>query len=249
MEDVDRAKRSMEADRLRSALLTSISHDLKTPLAAILGAAGTMRQLSGALDDASKAELLATIIDESERLNRFIANLLDITRLESGAIVPQTTLQDLGELVGSALARAAKILTHHRVDVELAADVPMLELDPVLFEQVLFNLLDNASKYAPADTTIRIRSWREAQSVCLQVLDEGVGIPPDDVERIFDKFYRAQKGDQVRAGTGLGLAISRGFVEALKGTITAANRADRTGAVFTIRLPIPAASQKLDTAA
>ena len=249
VEDVDRAKRSMEADRLRSALLTSISHDLKTPLAAILGAAGTLRQLSGALDDASKAELLATIIDESERLNRFIANLLDITRLESGAIVPQTTLQDLGELVGSALARAAKILTHHRVDVELAADVPMLELDPVLFEQVLFNLLDNASKYAPADTTIRIRSWREAQSVCLQVLDEGVGIPPDDVERIFDKFYRAQKGDQVRAGTGLGLAISRGFVEALKGTITAANRTDRTGAVFTIRLPIPAASQKLDTAA
>ena len=249
VEDVDRAKRSMEADRLRSALLTSISHDLKTPLAAILGAAGTMRQLSGALDDAAKAELLATIIDELERLNRFIANLLDITRLESGAIVPQTTLQDLGELVGSALARTAKILAHHRVDVELAADVPMLELDPVLFEQVLFNLLDNASKYAPADTTIRIRSWREAQSVVLQVLDEGAGIPAGDVERIFDKFYRAQKGDQVRAGTGLGLAISRGFVEALKGTITAANRADRSGAVFTIRLPVPAAGQKLDTAA
>jgi two-component system, OmpR family, sensor histidine kinase KdpD len=249
VEDVDRAKRSMEADRLRSALLTSISHDLKTPLAAILGAAGTMRQLSGALDDAAKAELLATIIDESERLNRFIANLLDITRLESGAIVPQTTLQDLGELVGSALARGAKILAHHRVDVELEADLPMLELDPVLFEQVLFNLLDNASKYAPANTAIRIRSWREAQSVVLQVLDEGVGIPAGDVERIFDKFYRAQKGDQVRAGTGLGLAISRGFVEALKGTITAANRADRSGAVFTIRLPVPAVSQKLDTAA
>jgi two-component system, OmpR family, sensor histidine kinase KdpD len=249
VEDVDRAKRSMEADRLRSALLTSISHDLKTPLAAILGAAGTMRQLSGALDDAAKADLLATIIDESERLNRFIANLLDITRLESGAIVPQTTLQDLGELVGSALARGAKILAHHKVDVELAADLPMLELDPVLFEQVLFNLLDNASKYSSAGTTIHIRSWREAQSVVLQVLDEGVGIPPQDVERIFDKFYRAQKGDQVRAGTGLGLAISRGFVEALKGTITAANRTDRSGAVFTIRLPVPAVTQKLDTAA
>jgi two-component system sensor histidine kinase KdpD len=249
VEDVDRAKRSMEADRLRSALLTSISHDLKTPLAAILGAAGTLRQLSGALDDAAKADLLATIIDESERLNRFIANLLDITRLESGAIVPQTTLQDLGELVGSALARGAKILAHHKVDVELAADLPMLELDPVLFEQVLFNLLDNASKYAPANTAIRIRRCREAQSVVLQVLDEGAGIPAGDVERIFDKFYRAQKGDQVRAGTGLGLAISRGFVEALKGTITAANRADRSGAVFTIRLPVPAVSQKLDTAA
>jgi two-component system sensor histidine kinase KdpD len=249
VEDVDRAKRGMEADRLRSALLTSISHDLKTPLAAILGAAGTMRQLSGALDDAAKADLLATIIDESERLNRFIANLLDITRLESGAIVPQTTLQDLGELVGSALARGAKILAHHEIDVELAADLPMLELDPVLFEQVLFNLLDNASKYSPAGTTIRIQSWREAQSVVLQVLDEGAGIPPEDVERIFDKFYRAQKGDQVRAGTGLGLAISRGFVEALKGTITAANRTDRSGAVFTIRLPVPVVTQKLDTAA
>ena len=249
VEDVDRAKRSMEADRLRSALLTSISHDLKTPLAAILGAAGTMRQLSGGLDDAAKADLLATIIDESERLNRFIANLLDITKLESGAIVPQTTLQDLGELVGSALARAAKILAHHEIDVQLAADLPMLELDPVLFEQVLFNLFDNASKYAPADTTICIRSWRDAQSVVLQVLDEGVGIPPEDVERIFDKFYRARKGDQVRAGTGLGLAISRGFVEALKGTITAANRTDRTGAVFTVRLPVPAATQTLDTAA
>jgi len=249
VEDVDRAKRSMEADRLRSALLTSISHDLKTPLAGILGAAGTMRQLSGSLDDAAKAELLATIIDESERLNRFIANLLDITRLESGAIVPQTTLQDLGELIGTALARAAKILAHHEVDVQLAADLPLLELDPVLSEQVLFNLLDNASKYAPAETTIRIRSWREAQLVVLQVLDEGVGIPAEDVERIFDKFYRAQKGDQVRAGTGLGLAISRGFVEALKGTITAANRTDRSGAVFTVRLPVPAATQKLDTAA
>jgi two-component system, OmpR family, sensor histidine kinase KdpD len=249
VEDVDRAKRSMEADRLRSALLTSISHDLKTPLAAILGAAGTLRELASGLDDAAKADLLATIIDESERLNRFIANLLDMTRLESGAIVPNTTLQDLGELVGSALARAAKILAHHKVDVQLAADVPMLDLDPVLFEQVLFNVLDNASKYAPAETTVRIRSWREHQAAVLQVLDEGIGIPPDDVERIFDKFYRAQKGDQVRAGTGLGLAISRGFVEALKGTISAANRTDRPGAVFTIRLPIPAATQQLDTAA
>jgi two-component system, OmpR family, sensor histidine kinase KdpD len=249
VEDVDRAKRSMEADRLRSALLTSISHDLKTPLSAILGAASTLRQLAGGLDDAAKADLLATIIDESERLNRFIANLLDMTRLESGAIVPQTAPQDLGELVGSALARAAKILGHHKVEVELAADMPMLQLDPVLFEQVLFNLLDNASKYSEPGTTVFIRGWQEPQSAVLQVMDEGVGIPADDLERIFDKFFRAQKGDQVRAGTGLGLAISRGFVEALNGTITAANRADRHGAVFTIRLPVSAAARSLETAA
>jgi two-component system, OmpR family, sensor histidine kinase KdpD len=125
----------------------------------------------------------------------------------------------------------------------------MLELDAVLFEQVLFNLLDNAAKYAPADTTVRIQSWQSGDSVYLQVLDEGSGIPPTDLDHIFDKFYRAQKTDQVRAGTGLGLAISRGFVEAMNGTIIAANRSDRTGAVFTISLPIPRVQQRLDTAA
>jgi two-component system sensor histidine kinase KdpD len=249
VEDVERAKRTIETDRLRSALLTSISHDLKTPLASVLGAASTLRDLSGALTDGEKADLVATIIDESERLNRFIANLLDMTRLESGAVVPNTALHDLGEIVGSALRRASKILALHQVELELAAGLPMLELDAVLFEQVLFNLLDNAAKYSPAGTTIRIRSWRDQDAVCLQVLDEGDGIPPGDLEHIFDKFYRAEKGDRLRAGTGLGLAISRGFVEALRGQITAANRTDRPGAIFAIRLPVPPATKQLDTAA
>ena len=249
VEDLERAKRTAETDRLRSALLTSISHDLKTPLAAILGTAGTLRNLSAQLTEAQKADLLATIIDESERLNRFIANLLDMTRLESGAVAPNTALHDPGEIVGTALHRASKILARHRVEVDLAAGLPMLELDAVLFEQVLFNVLDNAAKYAPPETPIRIRGWQDGEFVCLQVIDEGDGIPPADVERIFDKFYRVQKGDQVRAGTGLGLAISRGFVEALGGTITAANRTDRSGAAFTIRMPIPAVTRQLDTAA
>ena len=116
-------------------------------------------------------------------------------------------------------------------------------------EQALFNLLDNAAKYAPAGTVIRVQAWRERDSVYLQILDEGDGIPPADLEHIFDKFYRAQKADHVRAGTGLGLAISRGFVEAMHGTIVGANRTDRPGAVFTIRLPIPASAAQLDTAA
>jgi two-component system sensor histidine kinase KdpD len=246
--DMDRVKRTLETDRLRSALLTSISHDLKTPLAAVLGAAGTFRDLEKALDDSQKADLLATIIDESERLNRFIANLLDMTRLEAGAIAPNAALHDVGEVLGSALRRAAKILAQHRVEVDLAADLPMVALDPVLFEQVLFNLLDNAAKYAPARTTIRIAGWSESAAVYLQVIDEGEGIPAGDLEQIFDKFYRVQKGDQVRAGTGLGLAISRGFVEAMQGTITAANRTDRPGAAFTIRLPVPVGAQQLDAA-
>jgi len=249
VEDLDRARRTAETDRLRSALLTSISHDLKTPLAGILGAASALRGLSSALDERSKADLLATIIDEAERLNRFIANLLDMTKLESGAVVPNSALHDLGEVVGTALERTSKILAQHRVELELAKALPMVEIDPVLFEQVLFNLLDNAAKYAPAGTTIRIQSWRDQDSVGLQVLDEGEGILPGDLELIFDKFYRARKTDQVRAGTGLGLAISRGFIEAMHGTISAANRTDRTGAVFTIRLPIPAGAEQMDTAA
>src|SRR5215475_1186967 len=248
VEDLALAKRTADTDRLRTALLTSISHDLRTPLAAVLGAAGTLGSLSEVLDQQAKTDLVTTIIGEAERLNRFIANLLDMTKLESGAVVPNTALHDIGEVVGSALERASKILAQHRIEVELAKDMPMVEIDPVLFEQVLFNLLDNAAKYASAGTTVRIQSWRDRETVALQVLDEGEGIPAADLEHIFDKFYRVQKADHVRAGTGLGLAISRGFIEAMHGTVTAANRTDRSGAVFTITLPIPANVKPLDTA-
>jgi two-component system, OmpR family, sensor histidine kinase KdpD len=163
--------------------------------------------------------------------------------------VPNAAPHDLDEIVGSALRRAGKILARHRVELDLAPGLPMVAVDAVLFEQVLFNLLDNAAKYSPAGTTIRVRSWRDHDAICLQVLDEGEGIPPTDLEHIFDKFYRVEKGDQVRAGTGLGLAISRGFVEAMHGTISAANRTDRTGAAFVIRLPVPQRAAQLDTAA
>ena len=242
VEDIARVKRDAEADRLRSALLTSISHDLRTPLSAVLGAAGALRDLS--LDAAAQADLVATIIDESERLNRFIANLLDMTKLESGAVAPNLAPHDMGEIIGTALQRASKILARHRVEMEMSSDLPMVMVDAVLFEQVLFNLLDNAAKYAPPATTVCIRSWRDGDSVRLQVLDEGAGIPPADLERVFDKFYRVQKGDRVRAGTGLGLAISRGFVEAMHGTIVASNRGDRQGTVFTIALPIAAIAER-----
>jgi two-component system sensor histidine kinase KdpD len=249
VEDMDRVKRTVESERLRNALLTSISHDLKTPLASVLGAASTMRDLASALSEAEQRDLLATVIDESERLNRFIANLLDMTKLESGAVVPNAAPHDIGEIIGSALRRAGKILIKHQVRLELAAELPMLQLDAVLFEQALFNLLDNAAKYAPVGSTILIRGWLDRASVMLQIIDEGDGIPVAELESVFDKFYRAQKGDHVRPGTGLGLAISRGFVEAMHGTISADNRADRSGAVLTIRLPVPAASRQLDTAA
>ncbi len=249
VEDMDRVQRTAETERLRTALLTSISHDLKTPLASVLGSAGTLRELGDKLTDSEKAELLATVIEESERLNRFIANLLDMTRLESGAVAPKLAPHDISEIIGSTIQRTNKILRNHAVQLDLAADLPMVSVDAVLFEQVLFNLLDNAAKYAPSGTTVFIRTWRDGDSAVLQILDEGEGIPQDDLEHIFDKFYRVPKADRIRPGTGLGLAISRGFVEAMNGTIVAANRTDRRGAIFTIKLPIASEPQRLDAAA
>jgi two-component system sensor histidine kinase KdpD len=244
--DVDRAKLAVEADRLRSALLTSISHDLKTPLAAILGAAGTLRDYLETLPHEDRVDLLSTVIDESERLNRFIANLLDMTKIESGAMEPNYALHYAGDIVGSALRRAEKILAHHRVEAQMPVDLPMVKVDPVLFEQVLFNLLDNAAKYAPEGSAIRLEAWADIDNIVFRVMDEGPGIPPADLERVFDTFYRVRKGDQVRAGTGLGLSICRGFIEAMGGMIAAGNRTDRQGAVFTIRLPKPTDVPKLD---
>lgn len=240
VEDLDRAERAAETDRLRQALLTSMSHDLRTPLASVLGAATTLRDLDEALVPEAKRDLLATIIAESERLNRFIANLLDMTRLEAGAVAPNLAPHDIGETVGTALRRTEAMLAGHRVAIDVPADLPPLRLDPVLFEQVLVNLLDNAAKYAPEGSTVTIRGWREGSLVRLQVLDEGEGLPEAEIERVFDKFYRVRKGDRVRAGTGLGLSIARGFVEAMGGALVAANRPDRPGAAFTLTLPVPA---------
>jgi two-component system, OmpR family, sensor histidine kinase KdpD len=237
--DVDKSRMAMETEKLRSALLTSISHDLKTPLASILGSATSLRSYRRQLDDAAQEELLRTIQEESERLQRFITNLLDMTRLESGAIAPNRQLIDVSDVVATALNRAVRILSGRHVMLDIASDVPMLRLDPVLLEQVLFNLVDNAAKYAPGNSDIRIRGWREHNLVRLSVMDEGTGIPAADVERIFDKFYRVHATDRKTAGTGLGLAVCRGFVEAMGGTITAGNRTDRAGAIFTISFPVP----------
>ncbi len=240
-QDVTRARFEAETERLRSALLTSISHDLRTPLASILGSATSLKNYRKSLDETALEELIGTIQEESERLNRFISNLLDMTRLEAGAITPHTELVDVGDVVGTALERAKRFLAAHAVKLDLASPLPLLRLDPVLFEQVLFNLLDNAAKYAPPGSTICVTARSDPDAVRLQVADEGAGIPPPDLDRIFDKFYRIHAADRQRAGTGLGLAICRGFIEAMGGRIVAGNRQDRQGAVFTITLPVPAA--------
>ncbi len=238
-EEMDRARVAAETEKLRSALLTSISHDLRTPLASILGSVTSLKQYRGQMGEADQEQLLGTIQEEAERLNHFIANLLDMTRLESGALAPNLEPVDLGDVVGSVLRRVRPLVQQHKVTLDVEQGLPMPRLDPVLFEQVLFNLLDNAAKYAPAGTAITLRARREGAALKVQVLDEGPGLPEDDRERVFDKFYRVRAGDKQRAGTGLGLAIARGFMEAMGGTITAANRSDAQGAVFTLTLPVP----------
>ena len=235
---LDEARVLAETERLRAALLTSISHDLRTPLASILGTVSSLRSFPEKYNAVDREELLATLQDEAERLNRFVSNLLDMTRLESGAIDLKLDLLDVGEIIGSALQRAGNVLAAHRVEVNIEPNLPMLRLDAVLFEQVLFNLLDNAAKYSPAGSNIEVRATRDGELVEIEVVDEGPGIPPADFERIFDKFYRVHAEDRRRAGTGLGLAICRGFVEALGGWIVARNRRDRSGALLTIRMPV-----------
>ena len=243
------ARVQAESDRLRAALLTSISHDLRTPLASIIGTVSSLRRYADKYDAADRDELLATLESEAERLNRFVGNLLDMTKLESGMIDMKLDLADVAEIVGAALERTASVLARHQIKVSVAPDLPMLRLDPTLFEQVLFNLLDNAAKYSPAGSRIDLRARRDGDVVAVEVIDEGPGIPPDDLERIFDKFYRVQAQDRRRAGTGLGLAICRGFIEAQGGRIEAHNRRDRSGAILTIRLPVPEAAEIREPAA
>ncbi|MGF9762414.1 DUF4118 domain-containing protein [Microvirga sp. 0TCS3.31] len=235
--EMDAARLAGETERLRSALLSSLSHDLKTPLASITGAATSLRQYGGLYDSAAREELAATIQGEAERMSRFVANLLDMTRLKAGGIELRREPTDLGEAVGAALQRMQGVLTEHQVDVDLSADLPMLDLDVVLFEQVLVNLLDNAAKYSPPGSRIAIRANGNERKVELSVSDEGPGIPASDLEQVFEMFYRVNKGDRQRAGTGLGLSICRGFVEVLGGAIQAANQLEGTGAVFTITFP------------
>jgi two-component system sensor histidine kinase KdpD len=227
-----------ETERLRAALLTSISHDLRTPLASILGAVTSLRSYPDRYTPGERDELLGTLQDEAERLNRFVGNLLDMTRLEAGAIELHVELYDLGEIVGAVLRRAGDILTRHRVEVAIAPDLPMVRVDAMLLEQALFNLLDNAAKYAPPGSLIEVRARSVGDEAAIDIADEGPGIPPEDLERVFDKFYRVHAQDRRRAGTGLGLAICRGFIEAQGGRIEAINRPGRKGAVLSVHLPV-----------
>lgn len=237
VEKVDEAQVRAEADKLRVALLTSLSHDLRTPLASILGATTSLTSGRGLYDAAETDEMLATIREEAERLDRFVGNLLDMSRLEAGVLGVKLEPIDLAEVIDTALKRLARRLTGYRVEKRIA-DLPLLHADPLLLEQALVNLLDNAAKYSAVGTSIVITAEEGNAVIMLSVMDEGPGIAPEELPYIFDKFYRAKASDRRVAGTGLGLAVARGFVEACSGTLDAKNRQNRSGAIFTITLPL-----------
>jgi two-component system sensor histidine kinase KdpD len=235
VEDIDAARLAAETERLRTALLASLSHDLRTPLASILGAITSLRGYNTLYTGEQRDELLATAEAETERLNRFVGNLLDMTKLESGVITPRLETTDLGDLIGTVLRRTATMTVHHKVTVNIPADFPELTVDHTLLEQVLFNLLDNAAKFAPPGSTIAIKLALVDAGAMLSVSDEGPGIPVGELEQIFDKFYRVHAGDRKRAGTGLGLSICRGLLQTMGGTIRAYNGSK--GAVLEVILP------------
>ena len=231
------ARVEAETERLRSALLASLSHDLKTPLASILGAATTLKSYGTLIEAPARDELVETIEDEAGRMTRFVGNLLDLSRLESGTIRLDRSAVDLADQVSSAIARAGPALKQRPVDIDIAADLPFVTADALLLEHVLINLLENAAKYTPGGSRIAIAARRAEGGVRLEIADEGPGIPEADLLRIFERYYRAEDRDRRAAGAGLGLAICKGFMAAMGGDIVASNRAGGKGVVFTLIFP------------
>jgi two-component system sensor histidine kinase KdpD len=233
-----RAAALEENERLRMTLLSSLSHDLRTPLAAITGAVTSLRQLGDKMTGAERQDLLASIEEEAGRLSRFVANLLDMSRIEAGALAPRRELVDVGDVVRSAIERSRKEFPGLAISASLAPDLPAIRGDAHLLGQVVFNLLDNAHKYGGGRAAVYAR--REGGELALSVSDEGPGVKPQDLERIFEKFYRGGRVDGRKAGTGLGLSICRGLVQAMGGTIVAQSPAARRhGMRILMRFPIP----------
>ncbi|MEE3624452.1 ATP-binding protein [Nitrospirillum sp. BR 11752] len=233
---VQQVQAQAETERLRNALLTSISHDLRTPLSTIMGVHSVLLDPEAGNSPAERQELLAGAQEEADRLDRFIGNLLDMTRLEAGGLRCRREAVDVADVVDAALERVAAARTGRPLTIAVAPDLPMVMADYLLMEQILFNLLDNALKHTPPGTAMTVSATSQGGQVQISIEDEGPGIPPDALEAIFDKFSRLRAGDAKRTGTGLGLAICRGFAQAMGGDISAGNRPGG-GAVFRLWLP------------
>jgi K+-sensing histidine kinase KdpD len=248
--EVAEAQIRAQGEALREALINSVSHDLQTPLAAILGSATALESFGAQGDARASRELVATIREESERLASYIGNVLELTRIRSGQIRPRLELVELSDIVDTALRRRRKAFEGRAVSVDLPVDLPMVKVDLFLMEHALGNVLDNAAKYTPAGSALRLAASVAGAEIVLDVSDEGNGIRAEDLGRIFDPFYRgAGPEGQPPSGTGLGLAICRAFMEANGGSVAALSDGPGRGATVRLRLPISesaAVSEALD---
>jgi two-component system sensor histidine kinase KdpD len=227
-----------KTDALRAALLSSISHDLRTPLASIKASASSLLQEDVQWNDEERRSFALAIEREADRLNRLVANLLDMSRIEGGALKPEKEWYPIDELIHDVLGRMQTILLDRVVQTHLPDELPPVQLDYLQIEQVLTNLIENAVRYTPSDSPIDLSAYIEGEQMVISVADRGPGIPPADLERVFDKFYRVLGRTAERpTGSGLGLAVCRGLVEAHGGHIWAENR-EGGGAVFRFTLPL-----------
>ncbi len=230
-----RARVLEESDHLKSILLSSVSHELRTPLSTIKAAASSLRGNDVSWDSPARIELIAAIDDEADHLNMLVGNLLDMSRIESGALKPKREWNILSEIVGSVLARMRHSVEEHKLEIDVPESLLFVPVDYVQMEQVFTNLVSNSLKYAPPNTVIRIRANIEGETIHVQVSNQGPQVPPEHLERIFDKFYRITAADRV-TGTGLGLSICKGIIEAHGGRIWAENVSD--GLAFNFTLPL-----------
>ncbi len=235
VEAESRARVLEESDHLKSILLSSVSHELRTPLSTIKAAASSLRGNEVSWDSPARVELIAAIDDEADHLNMLVGNLLDMSRIESGALKPKREWNILSEIVGSVLARMRHSADEHKLEIDVPESLPFIPVDYVQMEQVFTNLVSNSLKYAPSNTRIHIQASIEGDSMHVQVSNQGPQVPPEHLERIFDKFYRITAADRV-TGTGLGLSICKGIIEAHGGHIWAENIAD--GLAFNFTLPL-----------
>ncbi len=235
-EEKQEAQLQMETEKLRSSLLSSVSHDLRTPLATIKGAIGGLLESGEAMGAATRRDFLENVHEETGRLERLVTNLLEMTQIEAGTIQPKKEPNDPLDVIGSAVARVRKRMNGRKLEMNVPPDLPLVPMDGLLIGQVVTNLLDNALKYTPEGSPLEITSWIDKNIWVVQVADRGPGVPAQDLLHLFDKFYRGPQKEK-KSGAGLGLAICKGMVDIHRGTLTAENRPEG-GMIFRLALPI-----------